>query len=680
MDKKGIAKIGILTFLAILFLIGAIYVLAAAVVDNNDNFTNNSFINGSQAIGYRVIGDQATYNCTLWHNYTSGSWLPNVTVNTSTNNTLNNTITNVTMSGFGSDREQVVMAVNCIQAVNTSSSVWSTNRTFRVDVTGPVVNLNNPSNASTQSDDDVVFGFTGTDTYPDTCTLRLQMPNGSWNNTVRIISYANNTGTNFSSVSLTGLMGTSGTGADGQWNWSVSCLDQGGNIRYNSSAAQNYTFNLLTSGPTITLSSPDNTWSTTENVTFSANITSPNADTCILYHDINGTFAGNQTDTSIVRNKMNNFTVETINVSIGKSFTWNYRCNNTAGTAVFANSNFSFGVDDLVPTLFNVTGISGSDIGAGRRNRTMTDPTPKAFWGQYVEDNFDRIELMFDNDSGFGSPEVMMNITSSNLNATLTTSLSSKNGLPITRYYVNATVFDDAGNSMTSANPAANPLQYHYMGACSNLPSGYAFCAEIRDDVVNLSTIANETGAEIVYAYNSSHDWVTHTAGSSTNAQYNVSRGDAIALYLNVSGLTWQGDRHHPYNTSTDGSPNSSTSSSGFRIFNFTNNSGTGGAWNAFAPQNLTGFNLQEFAVLGLNSTAVGSINATADGNFTFFSWANASQTNATLYRLPYIYNFGVNNNTVVNYGEFIWVYFNGASGRTFNRTVGLTNHNTSRY
>ncbi len=82
---------------------------------------------------------------------------------------------------------------------------------------------------------------------------------------------------------------------NGDYNWNITCWD---NVN-NTNTSQTRSFTIDTTAPSIILNQPANdTWQTTQPVTFNYTVTGSNLDACVLYGDFSGSWTKNQTNSS----------------------------------------------------------------------------------------------------------------------------------------------------------------------------------------------------------------------------------------------------------------------------------------------------------------------------------------------------------------------------------------------
>ena len=499
------------------------------------------------------------------------------------------------------------------------------------------VTLHSPTNASYDTDGSVVFIFnvTGNATAGNyTCVLWWNST-GTWATTTNVNSNVNNDTRH--NVTETGI-------SDKNVIWNMGC-----NITTNGSvvfASNNLTFTVDSVAPVIQSTSPLNSsWHTNgQLVNFSINVTEANADTCILETNLNE---------SANRSTTWNLTAESLTYSAGTrvqvnflfgynkavvkwddnntgNYLWNVRCNDSAGQSS-RWGNTTFFVDSVSPTQPNLT--------TPTNNTKSTDYTVLLGWLQSTELNFSYYWVMVDNDSGFGSPEYQLNITSRTANATNVTSGNLSGDVD---YFINVTAFDLAGNSQTNARI---PYTYRTDSTCHTLiANSWNVCVMIRTTPINASDLCTETSCTFISLYNASHAFQTYTSGASVNGNMMFSSAarpneSSIAfIYVESTNKTWESQVWQISNSEI--------------WFNLTNAS--------------TGYNL--VPMLKQSTTTLGAVDFSINGdgngvNFTnvskFMTFYNPAGASGSRYS-SHIRNWTLYNNTpIIDYGEAVWVHLN---------------------
>jgi len=435
----------------------------------------------------------------------------------------------------------------------------------------------------------------------------------------------------------------------GKWySWRINCSDSAGN----TNTSKNFAIAVDDDAPTVILESPANQeWVTNGSAYFVANVTDEYGlflDSCTLYHDINGTFLANQTNSSVTQSLLTYYQAEYSNTTYPDSYTWNVKCNNTFGYSSFASANYTMYVDTEPFRTGNVSIINPL-------NEThSTDYTPIIYWDTNVsDDNFLHYKLR-----------------AYYLNGSLYAEYNSSSGQSATKaefnqillgdtwYYLRVIAEDRAGHTLESE---VN-MSYRTESFCHDLVAGYNVCANERDGYLTAGQIVNETGASYVYRWNRPyHNWSTHVAGSSVNRDMTFYNGEAIFLYVS-SNSTWSNRTWTTNYTQPD--------------FNFSNVSigGTASAsfWNIWCNLNRTADITLDGFERSLNASGfAGKYNQTGDGNFTYFSlYENDAGSNS--HYIPYIWGVDYNNNTIIKTHQCVWVAYDGAISSMYNQTESV--------
>jgi hypothetical protein len=201
-----------------------------------------------------------------------------------------------------------------------------------IDTFNPKISIITPSNHTNSSDTGLHVNYTASDTNLDAC----------W--------YKNGThGSNFTLASCTNI--TSVTWEDGKYNVTVYGNDTGN--KRNSSSVN---FTVDSSTPRIAMLSPENNRGDTDgNITFNFNVTDTFAvANCSLI--INEKV--NQTNTTITKNTIQNFTVS--NVGVG-GYNWSVNCTDNAGNRA-TNTTFDFAVIPATQFSGNSTNLDAVNI------------------------------------------------------------------------------------------------------------------------------------------------------------------------------------------------------------------------------------------------------------------------------------------------------------------------------
>lgn len=134
-------------------------------------------------------------------------------------------------------------------------------------------------------------------------------------------------------------------------------------------ASDSSNFSVQVGAPTIELHSPIDSYLDSGSVTFTYTPTDIDLDSCELWGDFTGSFALNQTNTSVNTGEINSFN---LNLDDG-TYLWNIQCNDSFGN-IAINGNRTFYVDTIVPS-----------ISLSQPTGTKTSRTIAATWS--VSDN-----------------------------------------------------------------------------------------------------------------------------------------------------------------------------------------------------------------------------------------------------------------------------------------------------
>lgn len=152
------------------------------------------------------------------------------------------------------------------------------------------------------------------------------------------------------------------------------------NDTLNNLAQDSNSFTISLSAPAITLNYPSNNtyFASGNNIYLNYTATDSNGiGACEVWHDLNGTFAKNQTNTGVASGQMN-FTI--FNISVDNRYRWNVFCNDTIGQGRFSSNNFTFTVDTTLPqiTINSITQIGQTQTFSF--SHTETDSNLNSCW------------------------------------------------------------------------------------------------------------------------------------------------------------------------------------------------------------------------------------------------------------------------------------------------------------
>lgn len=465
--------------------------------------------------------------------------------------------------------------------------------------------------------------------------------------------------------------------SDGHVGWFFNCTAPGNSTAIYPSRGTadqtlhtNMTVIFDSTKPRLVLNSPGNaSWRSNRlgNVSFiNLTVSDENAAQCVLQNNLDASINSSSTTASFFNQTANvsdyingtalglsPFTplhyqfnmsqhVNWINNHTG-AYLYNVLCNDSAGnTALLSSTNLTFFVDNL--------NASAPMIMYPQPNNTRsTDYTVLIQWRNVTELNFSLYQVQVDNDSDFSSPEFERNITSQQTNLTIVTSGNLTGDV---KYHIQVVAFDMANNTAYSS-------MRHYMtdSICHTMVSdAWNICGIINKEAINASDLCAQTSCDYVAMYNSSHQFQTHTAGSSTNGAMTFVSGNntinesaVVFVYVSGGNKTWENrtwEINVPY-------------------LNFTlRNDSTG--WNIVPILNQTlviNFDKLDRSMNGVSTFNMGLYNSTQSpfntSNVTRFM-SGYFPYNATGGRyVPYVYNKTFNNDTRIRYGSAVWVHFN---------------------
>ena len=645
MDKQGKIKLFIFNLLFLLILAIGAYAIVTISIDITQPAEAYVSKNRTVDFDFRCTGNNSAFNASILGDFNSSSWGIQGTNTTTGNNTLTRISIPIadTLSITANNWNWGILC----NATTTYDLNYSANRSLFQDATAPSISsLNNPTDGSSQTDTTVTFGATVRDNNPDVMYL-YNNENGTFARREGV-SYENNTAKNFTARVMS---------RDGNITWWVEGWDDGGK---GANSTSNRTVVVDSTAPTINLTyykggvnrQMDNgSWVTLKNITIGAIVydnlgvtqISGHAASCVLWTNIaygNTTQSRNETVT-YTNNTAFNFTRwwNLAETTTQRNYTAFVNCNDSIGNNAWSN-NISFGIDSIQPSI--------PTLRDPQANITSTNKTHAPKWTTVTEaGSFGSYYILFDNDSNFASPAVNDSITTRTTNTTKITNNLSYD----TTYYWRVDVVDAAGNYNSSANTNKS-ITYATDSTCANLSTGWNLCGIVRDtdNVANksLAYLAYEIGADFVSIFNSTHQFETHTRGSTTNAYLNVTRGEVLFVYVSSPTL-WGGD--------PDGFGGRVWSVANATLTNIELINTTVG-WNPVSIMNRTG---------GITPTILN--NTLAAGNWTngtltmdnlaqFISCYNNSASSGNKF-MPYRYDWTINENTRWDFGEACWVWIN---------------------
>jgi len=521
---------------------------------------------------------------------------------------------------------------------------------FYIDATNPFVALNNPSNASYNSEGVVYFNFTATDTNPDSCVLWTNRSGWASNQTT---TYVSGTQKQFSN-SLT-------FSTDGAYVWNIKCNDSAGNSAFN---ATNYTLRIDTAGPSsLTLASPSNNgYSSSAATTFNYSATDVFLDSCVLYGNFSGTWAKNVTNSSLPGGSVSVLAVPTLSDGV---FKWNALCNDSSAHTTWLNSsgNFIVIVDTTAPTTPGMGNVLLGGIYYG--NNTLGNSlTPTVNWTASNETNFRNYTIQFSNSTGFGAENITATIYQTS--RTNTTATVSSNLADSTTHYWRVIAYDLAGNSATS-------IGYNYTTDATNptvsikLPTIPSLSSTSNDITFRYNASDNNLYGCVLWA-NFSGTWAINRTNNSVSSNIN----DTFTVIVPDGNYVWNikcNDSAHTPNTVWANSTTNYTmivSASGPTILTSINGTRTASRVISFSvAHSLSAINLTSVTITP-DSAPTSNFNrtndcTTSDGNYTY----SCSYTETGLTVGTNILNITARNSLGVSASYYLWITPTGSQNFT---------------
>jgi len=301
----------------------------------------NAYLNYTNNINFTFIpGSSGTLiNATLYINGVVNQTMPNPA-----NGLANSFFLNFSSNGVYN------WSVKILDSVGLTGS--SVNRTFSIDTVAPIINIMIPTNGQIIGVNNVSFKFNVTENLPAAVNCNITV-----NGTLQWTNVSASTG---SAVARYMVLN------DGNYSWSVTCIDNSGNI--NSSNLINFT---VFAPPNVTLNFPTPNYRTRlQNITFNYTpLDDIGIDNCTLV--ING--IDNQNSTSIAKNIPNYFNVTGVTEG---DYNWTVRCTDAAPTSnVYAPPAINFTIDLTPPAISMIYPNSSAIINTNivHFNWTATD-------------------------------------------------------------------------------------------------------------------------------------------------------------------------------------------------------------------------------------------------------------------------------------------------------------------
>ena len=531
------------------------------------------------------------------------------------------------------------------------------------------LNLLTPTNDSYNVNGTVFFTFnvTGNVSSGYVCNLWTNISGSFIVTSNAIQSATNSTVQNFTETNV----------PDQNIGWTVGCTAPGnstivfpGNqsgLKYSAGSSHiNYTLRVDKIAPNITINSPLRAgWQTNgTNVRFNLTVQDRNAASCVLESNLNETMNTSATwQTSKETQAYTNGTAFNFTFGFQKfvsggtdwlenntgAYLWNVACNDSAGNiARLADGNATFFVDKTAP--------SRPTLGAPINFTLSTDLTPTFSWSNVSgSSNFSVYEIQLANLSSFATTALVWQFNLSG-NASLNITNVARGSFLANLSYGNSyfwrvRAYDLAGNYAEAINNT-----YRTSSTCGKLyENRWNVCAITNDVLINASSLCSQVGCEFISMYNATHEFQTHTRGSSTNGamffvgatQPNAS--SVVFIYVS-SNTSWE-------NRTND------ISMSGF-YYNLTN---VTNSWNVVPQLNQT----QTWRLAHIDRSINGNgsqmikpreINTHNNTNSSKFLSVYRAENQTSTRFMSYASNKTFNNMAIVEYGEVVWVHFSNTT------------------
>ena len=697
MDKKAQTKI-IISILAFLLIVGGIAIAYTNPTITLESPASGTWLTSGSNVEFNLSGTTTTK---IYANYTL--FIDGVANTTAGNNTgllhLNGTETNLTVASMedGTYVWNVQLKNKTYDAQNSEVIFWaSDNYTVYIDSTAPVVGNLSPADELYTTADSLTVSAQCNDTNPNEMELWV---NGVINKTA---TYNNATRYTFA--------GVNGFANGNNVSWTVACTDDAGNRGWATNRSQYMDLVDPVVGSNVT----NMTWfkigqNVGFNVTYTSNLY---PDTCTLYGNFNRTagvasptFEANQSLTNqsgiLGVGIATNFSwLTVVDTNDTGMYQWNVLCNSSGGRSTWLSPNYNLtaGVDTVAPSspdlLYISTEYYTNSTGSVRRWRNMTrflttsDYTPYIVYQEVTDVNDVTLSITFSTASGLTTTPRITTVSGTVSGGAMTIDNNTQISLPMNKsedytdwYYV-INVTDDAGNwntSFTNKSAQAYSQLYRVFPWGVNLTASiWNPITVIREGMVDLESIVNETGASYVAIYNRSHEFVTCSSAALTSdaCDMNVSQGNPVWIYRSTAG-SWD---YSWFNATKELNPlmNSANIDYGYagRSLNLTANvsSDAGSRYNYIGILNwsdgCTYGNIQSLMngslFVGLGATSATNVNNTGQGNITFMSYLNISDS--TYY--PYYWEFGTPwSNTKLEFRGVAAVYLNETYNAMYNRS-----------
>ena len=523
---------------------------------------------------------------------------------------------------------------------SAANSAWgSQNFSFVVDSVdpAPIKTLVPVNNSYTNDSTPYIAWNQTTEANFDKYTVKLS-PNRNMSSPTQAIEVSSRT-TNYTNMS--------NIENDGTYYIQVNATDLSGRF----TVSDILYINLDTSTLIVTLNDPSANSSFTSDTTPDINVTviDLNPDTCdlLLTNRSGDDYFVNATVRSITNGTQFNLTVVTAMAE--GVYHYNVECNDTS------NNRANVSASPLNITIDTVA--SPVSIISTFHQTNNTDRSPQLKWNTTDEGNFSKYmaRAYYANNN---SVAYEINVTTRAQNYTEIQLVLNE------AYNFSVTTFDLAGNSIQSLNNTLG-TRYYVDPVCSILNAGWNMCGAVWTIAKSLSLIANETGANQVAVFNSSHAFATCNAAVSTTglhceATVNIS---SITSYNSSVDTFYNPKINHVVFIYVNASMNWSNRTWAVteRDSNITLTNASGIGWNPVAGFIRGSGNNRYFGHLG---------KATQFGTQNVSQWSMILNNGSTI---PYVNNgnfAALNNQTNLTYGRAMWAFLNMTGGSTLLRNA----------
>ncbi len=386
----------------------------------------------------------------------------------------------------------------------------SANRTVFVEFP-PKVTLSKPADNAWNQSQRVVLSYTPSTTFDGGTLIDTRIwtnGSGEWLPRTGVIKVRNNTVWNQSYffAEKTDI------------RWGIQAIQANDQNVFNFSI--NRTIKIDATDPTISVETENLTTSDTTPAIY-ATITEANLENLSTYTNFSGTWAINQTNSSVRGNLASGVRANYFNnTAIADGvYIYGFVITDLSGR-IGSSDNFSLIIDTVAPVISDITNVSV--IGkCDQRNITFTV-------NELVNYTF-----YYDTDTEVADGTIVSSSTKSLTHGAV---LDFNANAEIINYF-NISVTDAAGNTNTSGEIVGQTAYSTPASVCSGW-SQYA----VYDGLINLSDIENQTGADLVYFWNATNqEWVFKTRGLSSNGGVDVGRRTAyqvVHLFENTND-TW---------------------------------------------------------------------------------------------------------------------------------------------